>query len=295
MAVKKLTNADLLAIATSPKKADRVKFANSMNEPLKYGRDYASLMRKVFQVDKDDDGNIHYYDKDFYDMVDPKFISATSYTPVSPLDADRVMVDTVELPLYLEIPVSKARKVRYNVQERMKEVIKSQISLEEDGYLISLLEEAVQSPANQNTPVSVAKADFGAEHLSLAIAEVESGDKVKVATNCVLHPQNAHFVRMFNQNSAKGFFAGQKYSDEVMTNGRKSDMFGVEFLYTIKCPKNRLYITAEPEYTGRVIEVQPPTIVPYDDARQKTQGYVGSQEAGYLLHNVNSVSAIIIS
>lgn len=274
--MKKLTNADLLAIATSPKKAERVKFANSMNAPLKFGRDYASLMRKVFQVDKDDDGNIHYYDKDFYDMVDPKFISATSFTPVSPLDADRVMVDTVELPIYLEIPASKARKVRYNVQERMKEVIKSQISLKEDAFLISLLEEAVQSPANPNTPISAAKADFSVEHLSLAIAEVESGDKVKVATNCVLHPTNAHFVRMFNQNSAKGFFAGQKYSDEVMANGRKSDMFGVEFLYTIKCSSNRLYVTAEPEYTGRVVEVSPPTLVPYDDAKQRTFGYVGS-------------------
>jgi hypothetical protein len=293
--MKKFTNADLLALATSPKKAVRMKFANSMNAPLKYGRDYASVIRQVFQVDKDDDGNIHYYDKDFYDMVDPKFISATSFTPISPLDADRVMVDTVELPLYLEIPASKARKVRYNVQERMKEVIKSQISLKEDGFLISLLEQAVQSAANTNTPVSVSKANFSAEHLSLAISEVESGDKTKIATNCVLHPKNAHFVRMFNQNSAKGFFAGQKYSDEVMGNGRKSDMFGVAFLYTIKCPMDRLYVTAEPEYTGRIVDVTPPTIVPYDDAKARTFGYVGVQEQGYLLHNVTSVSAVVLT
>lgn len=293
--MKKFTNADLLALATSPDKKKRAQFANSMNAPLKYGRDYASIIRKVFQVDKDEDGNIHYYDKDFYDMVDPKFISASSFTPISPLDADRVTVDTVELPLYLEIPVSKAKKVRYNVQERMKEVIKSQISEKEDAFLISLLEEAVQSSSNSNTPVTVAKASFAAEHLSLAISEVESGDKTKIATNCVLHPTNAHFIRMFNQNSAKGFFASPKYSDEVMGNGRKSDMFGVEFLYTVKCSKGRLYVTAEPEYTGRIVDVTPPTIVPYDDAKNRTYGFVGVQEQGYLLHNVTSVSAIIIT
>jgi hypothetical protein len=290
----KLSNAQLLALATSANKADRVKFANSMNAPLKYGRDYASLIRKVFQVDIDDDGNIHYYDKDFYEMVDPKFISATSFTPSSPVDADRVMVDTVELPIYLKIPKSKARKVRYNVQERMKEVIKAQISLKEDGYLISLLEEAIQSPANTNTIITTPKADFNAEHLSLAIAQVESTN-VKVATHCVLHPTNAHFIRMFNKNDGNGFFASPKYSDEVMDNGRKVDMFGLTFLYSVKCPTNRLYITAEPEYTGRVVEVEPPVIVPYEDVVERTQGYVGSQEAGYLLHNVLSVSGIVLT
>ena len=70
--------------------------------------------------------------------------------------------------------------------------------------------------------MSVAVADFSAEHLSLAISEVESGDKIKVATNCVIHPKNAHFLRMFNRNDAKGFFAGQKYSDDIMANGRIS-------------------------------------------------------------------------
>lgn len=292
--MKKMTNSDLVALATSANPKDRRAFANSMNAPLKYGRDYASIVRTVFQVDKDDDGNIHYYDKDFYNMVDPKFISATSFTPISPLDADRVMVDTVELPLYLEFPASKAKKVRFDVRERMKEVIKAQISEKEDSFLISLLEEAIQSPANTNTIVTVAKANFSAEHLSLAIAEVE-GNNTKIATNAVLHPANAHFIRMFNKNGANGFFASPKYSDDVMGNGRKADMFGVTFLYTVKCPKNRLYVTAEPEYTGRVVEVAPPVIVPYDDARNRTYGFVGSQEAGYLLHNVLSVAGIILS
>lgn len=292
--MKKLNNSQLLAMATNAKKNVRRQFANSMNAPLKYGRDYASIMRTVFQVDEDDDGNIHYYDKDFYDMVDAKFISATSFTPVSPVDADRVMVDTVELPLYIEIPKSKSRKVRYNVQERMKEVIKSQISEKEDTYLISLLETAIQSSANPNTIVSVAKADFSAEHVSLAIAEVE-GTNTKIATFCTLHPSNAHFIRMFNQNSASGFFASPKYSEEVMKNGRKLDMFGMTFVFTTKCPKDRLYITAEPEYTGRVVEVEPPVIEPYDDAKNRTVGYVGSQEAGYLLHNVSSVAGIVLT
>jgi hypothetical protein len=292
--MKKLSNMELLALATSNKSANRLKFANSMNDPLKYGRDYASILREVFQVDIDDDGNIHYYDADFYNMVDPKFISATSFTPISPVDANRVMVDTVELPIYLEIPKSKANKARYNIQERMKEVIRSQISEKEDSFLISLLESAVVSAANPNTPISIAKADFSAEHVSLAIAEVESTN-TKIATNCVLHPTNAHFIRMFNKNDTKGFFASPEYSKEVMKNGRRLEMFGVTFLFSTKCPVNRLYITAEPEYTGRIVEVEPPVIVPYDDARARTVGYTGSQEAGYLLHNVSSVTSIILT
>lgn len=290
----KITNSQLLDLASSKNIQMRQKFANSMNEPLKYGRDYQSVMRKVFQVDKDEDGNIHYYDKDFYNMVDPKFISATSFTPISPLDADRVMVDTVELPLYLEIPKSKARKVRYNVQERMKAVISAQISEKEDAFLISLLQAAVVSVHNTNTIISIAKASFSAEHLSLAIAEVESTN-VKTAKFCTLHPTNAHFIRMFNKNDASGFFASPKYSDEVMDNGRKVSMFGITFVFSTKCPVDKLYITAEPEYTGRVVEIQPPLIEPYDDSRQRTYGYTGSQESGYLLHNVTSVAGIALT
>lgn len=292
--MKKVSNSQLLALATSSNLANRRKFANSMNDPLKYGRDYTSVMRQVFQVDKDEDGNIHYYDKDFYHMVDPKFISATSFTPISPLDADRVMVDTVELPLFLEIPKSKARKVRYNVQERMKEVIKAQISEKEDAFLISLLQAAVVSPSNTNTIISVAKADFSGEHLSLAISEVE-GSGNKLAKFCTLHPTNAHFIRMFNKNDASGFFASPKYSDEVMAAGRKVEMFGITFVFTIKCPLNKLYVTAEPEYTGRVVNIQDPIIEPYDDGRQRTFGYTGVQEAGYLLHNVTSVAGITLT
>lgn len=294
MKKQKVSNSQLLALATSQNIGERRKFANSMNEPLKYGRDYVSTIRKVFQVDNDEDGNIHYYDKDFYHMVDPKFISATSFTPISPLDADRVMVDTVELPLYLEIPKSKARKIRYNVQERMKEVIKSQISLKEDKFLISLLQSAVVSASNTNTITSIAKASFSAEHLSLAIAEVESTG-IKVATHCVLHPTNAHFIRMFNKNDASGFFASPKYSDDVMENGRRTGMFGLEFVFTTQCPLNKLYVTAEPEYTGRIVEVQPPIIEPYDDGKQRTYGFTGSQESGYLLHNVTSVAGIVLT
>lgn len=290
----KFSNAQLLNMAMSAKPAVRRKFANSMNEPLKYGRDYQSVMRAIFQVDKDEASNISFYDADFYDMIDPKFISATSFTPVSPIDAKRVMVDSIELPLYLEMPKSKANRVRYNVQERMKQVITAQISVKEDQYLISLLQSAVTSSANPNTVISVAAADLSAEHISLAISQVE-GDHVKIATNCVLHPSNAHFIRMFSKNDANGFYASPSYSDEVMKNGRKMTMWGLTFLFTTQCPKNKIYITAEPEYTGRVVQIQEIEMVPYDDEKNRTVGYVGSQEAGYLLHNVASVAGITLT
>lgn len=265
-----------------------------MSAPLKYGRDYASVMRKVFQVDEDNSGGIEYYDKDFYDMVDPKFISATTHTPQTPVDADRVIVDIVELPLYLKIPKSKARRIRFNVKERMKQVIKSQISAKEDTYLIGLLEIAIQSPANTNVLTTVAKANLSAVEVSKAIAEVE-GTNTKVATNCVIHPSNAHFIRMFNRAGNQGFYASPKYSDEVMDNGRMLSFYGMTFLFTTMCPKDRMYITAEPEYTGRVVEVLPPVLSPYNDEVERTEGYVGVQEAGYLLHNVTAVAGIVLT
>ena len=286
----KLTNNERLTaisnmIATTQ---GRTVLANSMAAPLRKYRDYTGIGRKAFQVDELGQGEQAYYDKD---INTPSYIVAEEGTDVRVVvRGERVYVPMFEIATNIMIPITKIRERRYDLQARVKEKTRAEMIRREDKIIFETLDKIGNNPKAVNTKITVAKADLSIDTFSEAKAQIERHGDVYART-MFINPVQEVVLRRMNKDR----FIDFQTTRELLYQGYIGNLFNMNILKSPEVPENKIYITAEPEFFGKLVIGQDITVLNADEPKDRQLGFSVFEQLGILVHNDQGLSVIEVT
>lgn len=268
--------------------AGRQVLAKSMQRPLRKFRDYTGVGRRAFVIDELGRGDIPYYDKD---VDTPAYTVGEGGSDVKvEVKADRVFVPLFEIASNPMIPLTQIRERRYDLNDRVKTKVKSEIVAKEDEYVFNLFNDIVSSSLYNNDIITSARADVGLTQFSKAIAQVEKHGDIK-CVNIFMNQLNSEILREIN----KDYFIDFETSSELMKVGYLANLFGAQIHTSSKVPEDTIYFTGEAEFFGTLVIGQDITVLNSDAPQDRKIGYSIFQQIGILVHNPDALAVIQIS
>lgn len=308
-------------IAQYLKKPNGLKLlAASMTQPLRQFQDYESVGRVAFQVETLAQGQDPLLDADVTNTVAYQ-VADLGQDIITLVNPKTVRVDTQELAANPEVSYSRLAAGKYDIKSRVEQYSRSEIFRVEDrmifnallaaathkfsrplytkdidrGQPVTIGQQEVTIPGNPvNAPITVAQDKVSIASISAAMAQIERHGGLK-PTFLFMNPANSQILRTINANNVNGFYADFDTSKEIMNSGFLATLFGLTVLVSPEIPTDTLLITAEPEFTGRVIERVPLTVIPYEDAPRRVTGLSLFSEVGIICHNAKAVAAVKIT
>jgi len=262
----------------------RVQLAAAMNEPLKSFRDYEAVGRRALLVDTLGDGELPYYDKD---VDTPAIVIAEDGESVLKIadDVERVFVPLFEIATLVQIPYTQLKQRRYDLESRVKTKTRTEVFRTEDEAIFKAFDVAVTGAGAVNpiVPISSNSVDFDAISDVMGMVEEHGTNRV---SNIFINGKNTTIFR----KALKDVFDPVTVS-EIVSNGFIGTFNGASVHVSPAVPKDRVYFTAEPDFTGRLVESQTLTVLPADEPAKRSIGYSIFEQVGlYIIPS--SVSAI---
>lgn len=270
-------------------KADgRNELAGSMSAPLRKYRDYTGVGRRAFQIDELAQGELAYYDKD---IDTPSFIVAEEGTDVQVVvRGERVFVPLFEIATNILIPITKIRERRYDLTTRVKDKTRTEIIRTEDKYVFDMLDKVAKASTAKNPIITVEKDKLTIDHFSEAKAEIEKWGDVNAA-NVFINPLHEVALRKMNKDR----FIDFETTKQLMNVGYLGSLFNMRIHKSPMVPANKIFITAEPEFFGKLVVGQDITTLNADRPAERQIGFSIFEQIGMLIHNDQGISCITLS
>lgn len=293
--------------------------AKSMVQPLREFQDYVSVGRSAFLVenlqqgqdpliDTDVDGNMAYQVADLGQDI------------LKIINPETLRVNTMEIAANPSISYEQLASRKYDVKARIEQKARAEIFRVEDRCIFNALSAAAfheysrvtyqkdqhnNNPivaGNQkvtisgdpvNAPIVTTTATVSIREISAAMAQIEKHGGLK-ATNLYMNPFNAQILRNMNVNNTNGFYIDFDTSAELMRTGFIATVYGLQVYVTPEIPVDKIVVTAEPEFVGRIVTRIPLTVIPYDEPAARRASFSIFQNVGILCHNPKAVCGIKI-
>lgn len=273
----------------------RQALASAMANPIRQSLDYQGIGRKLLVVDPLPQGALPVYDKD----VDVKafVLPKRGAVPEQIVEGDRVQVPTFEIASYPTVRFAQVKERRFNVIDRAQQRAKSDIMAVEDEVVFSLLEQvAIDNNANYDATtgdgvaVITAKASDGQtsldkELLTKAFREVEKNDLV--VTKIVMNAGRFADMRGWTSHDLDPVT-----QHEVLQTGLFGHIWTADILISKKCPVNKVFVLADPEFVGVMPIRQDIQVIPADEPKTLRLGWVVYEEIGAAVINNMAVTMI---
>lgn len=247
--------------------------AAQMAVPIRQELDYVGVARKFFEIDVLAQGQIARYD---YDVSVPAFVvskrgKVTKWT----VEGDYVEPTTWEIFSPAAIRLSQIQQRRFNILDRTQEKIRIATQVQEDDQFLQLL--AATTAANTaNNPVSTSVTGCSKEFLNDISATIMDHDL----------PCYSFLMRFKSFKDIRTW--GTSELDpvtmrEILETGLYGSIWGIDIIVSRRVTAGTVYASAEPRFFG-VMPVRTELILmPDDEAKQATIGYVGYEELGMAL------------
>lgn len=266
----------------------RNRIAASMAEPLREFRDHQGIGRRAFQIDELGQGEIAYYDKD---VDTPSFIVAEEGSDVNVvIRGERVFVPLFEIATLLKIPITQIRERRYDLTTRVKEKARSEIIKTEDKYIFGTMEKIASDPSAVNSTITSAAKDLCVDHISEAKAEIERHGDVNAA-NLFINPKHEVLFRKMNKDR----FIDFETTKQILNTGYIGRIYNMEIHKSAVVPENKMFMTAEPEFFGKLVVGQDITVLNADTPETRQIGFSLYEQIGLLVHNNKGLIQIEIT
>lgn len=291
--------------------------AKSMTQPLRNYQDYSSIGRNAFLVETLQQGQDPLIDTDV-GGGDLAYIVTELGQDVSKIvNPETVRIPTLEVASNPKVSYSQIASRKFDLKARVQQKAQSEIFRKEDAVIFQTLmaaalhkyrklnfqsqdlvkptffgngEEVTVAGDPVNAPIVIEEGKFTIDAINAAMSNIERHGGLK-CTNLFMNAKNVQVLRRMNSVD-KGFFVDFDTSKEIMRNGFIATVFGLNVFTTPELPEDVILVTAEPEFTGRIVERIPLTVVPYDEPANRMYALSIFQETGYFCHNPRAVAAI---
>lgn len=254
--------------------------ASSLGQPLRTRRDYASCIRKLYQVDVLPNGVLPVYEKD----IDAKaYIVGEEGDSISVfIKGQRVQFPMFELTALPEIPITQIVERRFDVIDRAVKKHTSQIGYEEDRKGLATIDAMLDDPTAPNADITVA-GKMTKDALADAFATIEQWD-LRVAY-ILCNPMDFSDIRKWGRDDLDPVSQA-----ELLKTGVRAQLWQANIIVSVAVPKGTVYITAEPEFFGRIPVRYDLTVISADQPRTRTIGFSMFENIG--IGNFNPLGAV---
>lgn len=292
--------------------------AESMTQPLRRYQDYQSVGREAVSVQTLSQGEDPLVDTDVSGGI-AYFVSEMGSDISRVINPETVRFNTSAIASNPKITYKQIASRKYDIKSRVQKFTEAEVFRLEDRMIfqgllaVSTHEYAPPifqtDPENRNPfsildgkkvtipgdpanpPIVAQRSTVGLKDISSAIALIERHGGLK-PTKIFMNGANLQILRDINNNGANGYFVDFETSKEIMNFGYIGTVYGLTLFVSPEVPSDRIIITAEPEFTGRLVEAIPLTVIPYEKPEDRQTGFSIFEDVGVFFHNPNAVSCI---
>lgn len=266
----------------------RAALASAMANPIRMSLDYQGIGRKLLVVDPLPQGALPVYDKD----VDVRafVVPKRGFAPDQIVEGDRIQVPTFEIVSYPQVRFQQVKERRFNVIDRAQQRAKSDIMAVEDEVVFSLIQavaEANDAAGDSNSIVydKDGGTSLTRDLLTLAFREVEKNDLV--VTKVVMNATSFADIRGWGRDDFDPVT-----QHEVLQTGLFGHIWTADILVSKKCPMDKVFVLADPEFVGVMPIRQDIQVIPADKPEALRLGWVVYEEIGAAVVNNMAIAMI---
>ena len=259
----------------------RTALAQAMVEPIKTSLMYQAIGRKILMVDELPQGTLARYERDV--AVKSYIIPKRGSVPTSEVEAEELLVPTVEIAANPSIRLNEVRQRRFYIVDRAQVRAKDTIQRQEDVQVFKVVNAAV--PPVQSISVS---GTLQPENINLALTLIEEHELI--GAKIIVHPQRYKDIRTWG----KEFYDEATQRDILMT-GLYGHLYSADIHVSTMVPKNAVYVSAPAQFVGAIPVRQDITVLPADDPKRLRLGWVVYEEVGFAVINDYALSRVIVS
>lgn len=265
----------------------KLALANSMSAPIRRNLDYHGVARRALVVDPLSQGAIAAYDRDI--DVAAVVVASNGSAPESRVFSDRVVVPEFELVANPTVRIREAKTRRFNVIDRAVQKARQEIMAQEDANCFAAFDTAASV---ENTLQDITDSGLLKRDLSELKKQVDRWDLV---TSKFFMNIN-EFNDILNWGSGGGQGVGGGDFDpvtmrEVLQTGLYGHIWGADIIVSKIVPPGTVYAVADAEFVGVMPVRQDIEVLPADEPKRLSLGWVVSEIIGLAIVNPRGVAA----
>jgi len=258
----------------------RTALAQAMVEPIKTSLLYQAIGRKLLMVDELPQGALARYERDI--AVKSYVIPKRGSVPTAEVEAEELLVPTIELASNPTIRLNEIRQRRFYIVDRAQVRAKDSLQRQEDVEVFKVINAAI--PTDHSISVV---GTLQIENINLALTLIEEHELV--GAKIVLHPQRYKDIRTWGPE-----VFDQATQRDVLQTGLYGHVYSADIHVSTMVPKNAVYVLAPAQFVGAMPVRQDITVLPADDPKRLRLGWVVFEELGFAVINDYALSRILV-
>jgi hypothetical protein len=261
--------------------AGRQALGAQMAVPIRQMLDYVGTSRKFFEIDVLAQGQIARYDKDI--NVNAYVVAELGTAQSWFIHADYVEPPTWEVFAPAEIRLKEIQERRFNILDRTQEWIRIATQIQEDTQFLTLLNTTASGNVSVN-PAQTSTGGVSKSFLNYLTATVMNHDLP--CYGILMHFNGFKDLRGWGTSEVDPVTMR-----EIMETGLYGQIWGIDIIVSRLVGTGTAYAMSEPRFFG-VLPIRTEFMVmPDDNPRRATIGYVGYEQIGQAIVNANGLAS----
>lgn len=266
----------------------KIALGQAMALPIRRNLDYAGVARRALVVDPLPTGALPIYERDI--DVAAVVISSNGSVPESIVRGDRVTIPEFDIVSNPVVKIREVRQRRFNVIERAVQKARQEIQANEDANIFAALDFAGdENFGGENTPQDLTDAGLSRRDLVELTIQVDRWDLV--TTKFFMNIVEFAEIRLWTSNTGSGSAEVDPVTHrEILQTGLYARIFGADIIVSKIVTPGTVFGLADPEFVGIMPVRQDIEVMPADEPKRLSLGWVVSETIGIGVVNARGVA-----
>lgn len=265
----------------------KIALGQAMALPIRRNLDYAGVARRALVVDPLPNGALPVYDRDI--DVAAVVVSANGSAPESQVRGDRVTIPELEIVSNPVVRIREVKQRRFNVIDRAVQKARQEIQAQEDANVFAALDFAGDSTlGGENTAQDIVDAGLSRTDLVQIATQVDRWDLV--TTKFFMNIVEFNDIRLWTSQNGNGVAEVDPVTHrEILQTGLYARIFGADIIVSKIVTPGTVFGCADPEFVGVMPVRQDIEVLPADEPKRLSLGWVVSEIIGFGIVNPRGV------
>lgn len=259
----------------------KIALAQAMANPIRKNLDYQGIARRALVVDVLPQGAIPVYDRDI--DVQAVVISSNGSPMESRVFGDRFLVPEFTIASNPTVRIEEVRRRRFNVIDRAVQKARQEIMAQEDANVFAAMDAASSS---ENTVQDMADGGMLKRDMIEVKAQIDRWDLV--TTKFFMNINEFTDILNWATGGGQGTNGGEidpVTQREILQTGLFAHAWGADILVSKIVPPGTIYGAADSEFLGVMPIRQDIEVMPADEPKRLSLGWVVSEILGLAIAN----------
>jgi hypothetical protein len=266
----------------------KIALGQAMALPIRRNLDYAGVARRALVVDPLPTGALPVYERDI--DVAAVVVSSNGSAPESVVRGDRVTIPEFEIVSNPTVRIREVRQRRFNVIERAVQKARQEIQANEDANVFAALDFSGDADfGGENTAVDITDAGLSRADLVELTIQVDRWDLV--TTKFFMNIIEFAEIRLWTSQNGGGVAEVDPVTHrEILQTGLYARIFGADIIVSKIVTPGTIFALADPEFVGIMPVRQDIEVMPADEPKRLSLGWVVSEIVGIGIVNSRGVA-----